>query len=184
MVLHSYAPEWSYEETKQKILSISDRPTKFFAGLAYVLGGRLNEVKNLRPSDIRIIKNKAGEDRILVSLLALKNDNIERRNVVVNPIKESEYASMLFYFMNEYEPKEQPMQKLSDRTYQRRLKKYLDIHPHALRHLRVHHVDDKEVPGMQGLTPRQFKDLFGWELIETSAHYQSRTRGKDLTELF
>lgn len=184
MVLHSYAPEWSYQETKERILAIEDRTTRYFAGVAYSLGARLNEARKLSPKDINIVQNKNKEDRILVSLFTLKNNKVEKRPIPINPIEEKEYAEMFFDIKKNFEPNELVFQDLSTRTFQRRLKKYLDIHPHALRHLRVHHVDDKEIPGMQGLTPRQFKDLFGWALIETSAHYQSRTRGRDLTDLF
>lgn len=192
MVKHGYAPEWSYQETKENILSIEDPETKYFAGITYALGARLNEARHLCPKDISIVKNNDGEDRLLISLLTLKNDNIERRNIPLNPTMEKEYANLFFGIINAYKPDEKPFHNntaingvgLNQRTYQRRIKKYLDIHVHALRHLRVHHIDDKEIPGMKGLTPRQFKDLFGWALIETSSSYQSRTRGRDLTELF
>jgi len=188
MVHHSFAPEWSYEETKSLILGIDDLTTRTFAGITYVLGARLNEARSLLSKDINVVQNKLGEDMLLVQVFTLKNVHVEKRHVPINPIKEKEYADMLLWFKETFSDiktiQDAPFKQRSEDLYQDRLRKYLDIHPHALRHLRVHHIDDKEVPGMQGLTPRQFKDLFGWALIETSAHYQSRTRGRDLTDLF
>lgn len=184
MVLHSHAPEWSYDDTKRFLLSIPDRGLRDFSCIAYLVGGRLNEVRHLMPKDVTMVKTKDGEDRIIVSLFTEKNLHVERRPVPVNPVAEKEYADILLEWKNTFDEKSEPFQDINERTIRRHLKKYLDIHPHALRHLRVHHVDDKEIPNMKGLTPRQFKDLFGWSLISTSAHYQSRTRGKDLSELF
>lgn len=184
MVLHSHAPEWSYDETKRFLLTIEDPPLKDFACIAYMLGGRINEVRHLKPKDIKMIKTKDGEDRILVSLFTEKNQTVERRPIPINPIAEKEYADVLLDWKNLFDENSEPFQDIATRTIQRRLRNCLDIHPHALRHLRVHHVDDQEIPNMKGLTPRQFKDLFGWTRISTSAHYQSRTRGKDLSELF
>lgn len=183
MVKHGYAPEWSYEETKLLIMSIQSINLRRFCGITYVLGARLNEARMLRPKDIQLTKNKNGEERLIVSLFTLKNRHIEYRHIPINPFAEPEYASMLLNFKQSYEENERGFQRFNERTIQNHVRKTLDIHVHALRHLRVHHVDDQSIPQMKALTPRQFKDYFGWELIETSAHYQSRTRAKDILEL-
>lgn len=184
---HSNAPEWSYELTKENLLGIEFEPLRDFAVFAYVLGGRLNEVRFIRPVDISSILISTGEERIVVSMFTEKNPNIDRRIVPVNPISEKHYVDIIWNWKLAMTAlkgeKEYPFRDFSERQYQRWLRKELDTHPHALRHLRVHHVDDQEVPGMKPLSPRQFMSFFGWHLIETSAHYQSRTRGKDLAEL-
>lgn len=181
--IHSQAPEWNYELTKQKLFFIDPGPVQDFAVFAYTFGGRLNEIRHLRPTDITKIVIKNGEERITVSLPTEKNPHVTRRNVPLNPYTEIHYADIIWKWKETWDEESKPFRSYSEDYYQRYLRDYLDIHPHALRHLRVHHVDDQEVPGMKPLTPRQFKDFFGWWKIETSAHYQSRTRGKDLAEL-
>lgn len=181
--LHSEAPDWDYKLTKENLLELEAGLVRDFAVFAYVLGGRLNEIRRLRPMDITSIKVSTGQDRIVVSLPTEKNPHVTRRNVPLNPHTELHYADVLWYWKTDNDPDTLPFKLRSEDYYQYHLRRELDIHPHALRHLRVHHVDDQEVPGMKALTPRQFKDFFGWERIETSSHYQSRTRSKDLAEL-
>lgn len=106
------------------------------------------------------------------------------KDMPLNPLLEKEYYDAIIGVVAGYGIEEFPFHYYCERTYRRRFRKYLDIHPHALRHLRVHHIDDKSVPGMESLTPRQYQDYFGWETIATSSQYQSRTRTLDLSELF
>ena len=183
MVLHSYAPEWSYEETKEKLLAIPLEVARDFAITTYVTGSRLEEVRsNLRPKDISIIKISNGEDRIVVAGYTEKNPYLERRSIPINPLTEKHYTDVLLKIKYDFDPDIPPFMCFTGRYYQYKIRQYLDIHIHALRHLRVHHVDDNTIPGMKALTPRQFKDFFRWQKIETSAHYQSRTRSIDLAE--
>lgn len=184
MVLHSYAPEWSYAETKERLLSIDREIVRDFSIALYCLGARLNEVRlGLRPKDITETTISNGEKRLLVSVYTEKNPYLERRNVPINPFLEKEYAEVLTKIKDGFQENDLPVFACyCERSYRLWIRQALDIHPHSFRHLRVHHIDDQEVPGMKALTPRQFKDYFGWERIETSAQYQSRTRGKDLAE--
>lgn len=184
---HSFAPEWDYEQTKKLILSIPEQAIRDYAVFAYVLGGRLNEVRHIMPKDINYTTTKQGEPRIIVRIPTLKNPKIEYRHVPINPETEKEYVEVIMEWKKYFEENNQPLYKpfffgTNERMIQRKLRLYLDIHPHALRHLRVHHIDDKTIPGFKGLTPRQFKDYFGWSRISTSAYYQSRTTASDLAE--
>ena len=52
-------------ETKQLLLSIQDRGLKDFACIAYVLGGRIQEVRHLKPKDIKIIKGLRSRNKII-----------------------------------------------------------------------------------------------------------------------
>lgn len=215
MAHHSSAPDWSYHDTKKKILSIPDVRARDFCVFAYCFGGRINEICSIRPEEITLIELPNGEDRINLFLRTEKNPNMAYRNVPMNPLNEPEYASVVlnwkdvmedplsyveleFFFQKRYAKLKaraekkglpfsgdslvRPFNVYEDRSYRLWVRTFLDIHPHALRHLRVHHVDDNTIPGMKALTPRQFKDFFGWKRIETSATYQSRTRSQDLAE--
>ena len=53
MARHSPKPEWTYNETKKRILSIENPDEKVFSAITYSTGARLNETLNLRPKDIR-----------------------------------------------------------------------------------------------------------------------------------
>lgn len=183
MVLHSHAPDWTYEETKEILLCIPTKWVKELSIILYVLGARLNEARNLRPKDIHLKKTENGT-RLLVELPTEKNPRIERRNIPVNPTTEKEYFETIIEYKYENYPEEYALKKYSEEWYRKKLRIILDIHPHALRHLRVHHIDDKSVPGLQHLTPRQYQDYFGWETIGTSSRYQSRTRSRDLMNQF
>lgn len=184
MVLHSFAPDWPYEETKERLLKIPEKHFRAFAVFLYVLGARINEGRKLRFSDVSIVQTGRGE-RVVVSLYTEKNPRVERRNVPINPLTEKDFFKIideeLDHAMN---INRNSLFPYSERYYRKKIRTYLDVHPHALRHLRVHHIDDKSVPGLDSLTPRQYQDYFGWETIATSSKYQSRTRSRDLAERF
>lgn len=186
MVLHSHAPEWSYEETRSRLLAIPNSHMKQFAVMSYVAGCRINEIRRIERKNV---VNKPGSDgvkRILLTYPAEKNPHIETRTIPVNTLEERWYALVIKEWYNDPENKrvKYPFYRFSERWYRMKIREYLDIHPHAFRHLRVHHVDDKSVPGMKSLTPRQYQDYFGWETIATSSRYQSRTRARDLADNF
>lgn len=184
MTLHSYAPEWSYEETKQKLLGVPEKHFREFFVLSYVCGARLNEARKIGPSDIEVKKNSMGFARLFITLPTLKNPRMEKRTIPLNPFAEKDYALIIKSWFKENKGTEKPFMEFSDRWYQIKCRTFLDIHCHALRHLRVHHIDEGSVPGFKALTPRQYQDYFGWETIATSSKYQSRTRARDLADNF
>lgn len=180
---HSEPPDWDYDETQSRILNIPNPHIREFAITSYVTGGRLNEVRMMRGTDMVEAINDAGEQRIKFRVPTLKNPHVDARIVPFNPLTEAHYYRYLrTVFVSD--ASYYPFQQFSERHYRRKIRKFLGTHVHALRHLRVHHCDDQAIPGMKGLTPRQFKDLFGWALISTSTHYQSRTRSRDMINLF
>lgn len=184
MVKHGYAPEWTYEETQKNLFNLPKGIVQDFAILSYLFGARMNEIRKLRPKDIKVITLSDGSTRIIGTIFTEKNPHLTYSDVPMNPNHEPEYGSHLLSWKETFDDQEEimPLKMRGERYYQRHIRKLLDIHPHALRHLRVHHVDDNTIPGMKPLTPRQFKDFFRWHLIEVSAHYQSRTRSQDLAE--
>lgn len=183
MTKHSEAPDWTYQDTQERLLSIPDMHYRGFACLSYVGGLRINEAMDFQPKNISIIDTKLGP-RILFRVRNEKNPNRRTKDMPVNPLTEREYLVAINDSIYQLRPEDYPFKIHCERTYRSKIRRYLDIHPHALRHLRVHHIDDKTVPGMSSLTPRQYQDYFGWESIATSSKYQSRTRSKDLSEMF
>lgn len=184
MTLHTYAPEWSYEETKDKLLEVQDDHFKQFFVLSYVVGARINEARMIQTKDIELKRNSLGQKRLMITVPTLKNRHMEKRTVPLNPFEEVEYSAVIKQFFKQNKGVEFPFHKYSKRWYQFKCKEILQIHNHALRHLRVHHIDEASVPGFKSLTPRQYQDFFGWETIATSSKYQSRTRAKDLADNF
>jgi len=182
MTKHSDAPDWDYQTTKEMLFTIDDYLIRSFVVFAYVLGGRMNEIMPIRPKDIEWRTMPDKTNRIIGHIVNLKNPHRTSKSIPLNPINEKEYSEQMLSFKESFSEESMPFQQFSSRYYQLKIRTLLDIHPHALRHLRVHHVDDNTVPGMTALTPRQFQDFFGWSKISTSSHYQSRTRSMDLAE--
>lgn len=183
MTKHSEAPEWTYEETKEKILSTPNKHFRAFITISYIAGLRISEAIAFRAIDTYETKSENGTDYFIMRLPNRKNPHRTIKEIPINKITEKEYYEIIKTFI-QGDQKVFPFYDYSKRTYQRKIKYYLDIHPHALRHLRVHHIDDQTIPGMKGLTPRQYKDYFGWHKIGTSSHYQSRTKTLDLMNQF
>lgn len=181
---HSYAPEWSYEETLKRILAVPDPHFRQFFTILYVCGARINEGRGILTKDVVMGRNSFNHQRLYITVPTEKNPHQEKRTLAINPYGESEYFNIIKEWRKLPETKRnpKPFQTYSTRWYQYMAKKYMGIHSHALRHLRVHHIDDKTVPKMKGFTPKQYKDYFGWSMISTSAQYQSRTTAQNFAD--
>lgn len=180
---HTEAPDWDYPTTLDIIREVPNTHLRGFIALSYVGGLRINEARWFQSKNMGIISTQRG-DRVVFRIRNEKNPYRAFKDIPLNPVTEKEYLGFINEAIDHKQPNDFIFQQQCERWYRLHIRKNLDIHPHALRHLRVHHIDDRSIPGMESLTPRQYQDYFGWASISTSSKYQSRTRSMDLANLF
>lgn len=185
MVKHSTVPNWTYQETKQNLLTLPDPRMKILSIMLYVCCARLNEAYPMRPKDIQPYQDEhpapnTSPNRIKIELLTLKNPHIDKRYTGLSEKNEPEYYTLINQWKQDNQPLSQPFKQMSmgERHYRYQLRKTLDIHPHALRHLRVHHLLEREIPNVEAFNVQEFQDYGGWANIQTAAHYQRRSRAR------
>lgn len=130
--------------------------------LMYLTGGRINEVKQIRPSDISAPTSSDGKtpDTLYIDMVTEKNRNIKRRQIPIflNPIERKMMSYVLKFIAEEQiDPLKPILEKLNERVGRRYIKRIqipiratdpktgnpinitLGIYPHYFRHCRATH---------------------------------------------
>jgi integrase len=142
------------EEMRAEIYSIKNERDRFFVALAYLTGGRVSELLDIRKEDISVTEKKG----IKVLLIQMKNEKNKKRNMKLLPIRmdlEGPLANIILDYISGREGR-----LLGFRSRQRGWQifmKYTGFNPHFARHLRATHLVI-----YRGFSDQKLKLYLGW----------------------
>lgn len=191
MVRHTPKPEWSYADTLSRLQDIPDDHIRLFSLASYVLGGRLNEIRAIKPADVSYYLDENKNKFFYTTLISLKHRRITKKGtyqgeasatrVIPTSIKNEPHYAQALNEVALTKPKNQKIfQEYSDRTYRKKVRQYLDLKPHNLRHLRARHLAKGKVPGQKELNAPEMCYFFGWIKYETARYYLEQATPQEI----
>lgn len=154
----------SHQELRKIISEIPKEEDRVMAALLYGTAGRVSEVINITPMDMKLEKIN-GTELYTVNIRTLKNRNQYERKALLSI--EYDYWIILILVEWAMNKGDQAYISINRQTVWKHLMKYFGKSPHCLRHYRITNL----IKDLK-LTARQLKKLMGWSSETPLKHYE------------